>query len=134
MAHFPSENTQPATAWIVLGSSGQWSDWSQWPVAVYVDEQAAKDYVGSITAAIRQVMSEEPEAAYDENDERTPVYEAWLARLAAINGQADQYDQPHYTAREVPLFLKTTPPAADTQVGTSNASEPKTLPTNGDSQ
>lgn len=29
---------------------------------------------------------------------------------------------------------KATPPAADTQVGTSNASEPKNLPTNGDSQ
>ena len=94
-----------ATAWVVLGSSGQWSDWSQWAVAVFSDEQGAKDFVGSMTAAIRAVIAEEPDAAYDDDGEHTPEYTAWLDRLAAIDGAADQYDQPHYTAVEVPLHI-----------------------------
>lgn len=115
-ARIPTEQT----AWVVLGSSGQWSDWSQWPVEVHLDEQAAKDAVVSREAAIREVMAVEPSDAYTDDDEHTPEYKAWLERLRTVDPQADQYDQPHYTAREVPLVAPTTAAGA---VGTSAASE-----------
>lgn len=107
------------TAWVVLGSSGQWSDWSQWPVAVILDEVAAKDEVARLSAASRQLWSERPEPHYDENDMPTEgcdvALEAWAQRVSALDPGADEYDQPNYTACAVPL--RTTTPPSQAQDG-----------------
>lgn len=117
MAHSALTGSMPTeqTAWVVLGSSGQWSDWSQWPVAVYLDEAEAKGFVERQEAAIREVLAQEPSDPYDANDDYTPAYSAWLDRLRAVDGNADQYEQPHYTARAVPL--RTTPTPSQAQDG-----------------
>lgn len=97
------------TAWVVLGSSGQWSDWLQWPVAILMDEQAAKDEVGRLSAAARELWSERPSLSEDDDwDEYEPRLAKWAERLAALDPTADEYDQPAYTAREVPFIATTT--------------------------
>lgn len=122
-------DTHRATAWVVLGSSGQWSDWNQWAVAVYANEQAAKDYVGSITEAVRLAMADMPEIDFDNYEESKGPHEAWAERLRAIDPEADEYDQPHYTAVEVPFFALATTAAPSDAVGMSEANEPNPQPT-----
>lgn len=106
------------TAWVILGSSGQWSDWSQWPVAVVLDEQAAKDEVGRLSAAARELWAERPSLGDEDDwDEYEPLLQAWAARVTALDPLADEYGQPAYTAREVPLFSADAATAPDKLAG-----------------
>lgn len=110
-------DTHRATVWVVLGSSGQWSDWTQWVVAVYADEQDAKDHVGYVTERVRLALADMPEIDFDNYEETKGPHEAWVERLKAIDPDADEYDQPHYTAREVPFFAKSTTAPETVAVG-----------------
>jgi hypothetical protein len=110
-------DTHRATVWVVLGSSGQWSDWTQWVVAVYADEQDAKDHVGSVTERVRLALADMPEIDFDNYEETKGPHEAWVERLKEIDPRADEYDQPHYTACEVPFIAKATTAAETVSVG-----------------
>lgn len=112
LVHSVQEASVPTekTAWVVLGSSGQWSDWSQWPVAAFTDEQAAKDYVGNISARVREHFAKKPEmtdVSYD-SGKWDRAMKRWRAKGNRIDPMADEYDQPNYTAQEVPFFAETT--------------------------
>lgn len=97
-----------STAWVVLGSSGQWSDWSQWAICVCDTEQRAKDRVGELSAAVRVHYAGKPELEFGEDDRFTKRYERkaarWAKDMRAIDPDADEYDQPNYRATEVPFL------------------------------
>lgn len=104
---------EPATAWVVLGSSGQWSDWSQWAVCVCLDEQTAKDRVGELSSATRIHWAAKPGPGDDETfddwwdrPKREAQMAAWEAGCAAIDERADTSDQSNYRACEVPLVAE----------------------------
>jgi hypothetical protein len=98
------------SAWVVLGSSGQWSDWSQWVVCVCADEQTAKDRVGALSSAIRTHYAKRPPALDPEDlrpARRTEESEAWSAALEAIDSEATEYEEPTYRATEAPFYPAT---------------------------
>ena len=94
------------TAWVVLGSSGQYSDWSQWIVEVHDSEEAAKDRAVAMGQAYRLLLDERPKETYTDDGNACPEYVAWCSKVRDLDSFADEYDEPNYTAREAPFIRK----------------------------
>lgn len=60
------------------------------------------------------------------------AHAAWFGAVESLGYSENKMREAALVGRAA--FMKATTPAADTQVGTSNASEPKNTPANGDSQ
>lgn len=88
-------------AYLVLGSSGEYSDWSQWPVAVYYDEAQAHRHAELADAEVRRRVAAMPEEPREVPNEPNPFD-------AHFDGEEDArwvygYDNINYTAVEVPF-------------------------------
>lgn len=101
----------PSQVWVVLGASGQYSDWRQWSVCVCDTEQRAKDQVGKLTSAMRAHWAAKPTWDEAEAAEDWDVWyercgaqlEAWEAAIGAIDPGADEHDETNYRCEEVPF-------------------------------
>lgn len=47
------------TIFIVFGTTGEYSDRTEWPVKAFRDEQRAKDFVELLTSKSREIYSED---------------------------------------------------------------------------
>jgi len=122
--------------WVVLGSSGQWSDWTQWAVCACDTEQGAKDRVGELTHEIRSWLAKKPEP--DDGEEWEEFYDrseseraAWVEALKDIDPLADEHDEPRYTAVEVDFLSSAKPAERDSS---RDAPSPAPLAPDGDSE
>ena len=46
-----------STIYVVMGTCGEYSDRTEWPVAAYTDEGLAKDHVKAATAKARELLA-----------------------------------------------------------------------------
>lgn len=134
MVHFPSENTQPGSA---EGSSSFHTPglWRNLGLSRLERVKAHRDEFGSsLKVAIEAVDEDFGRQAVTGRARLAEAAPDLLKQLQSVLACMEITGQSLGDMDAIRAAIrKATTPAADTQVGTSNASEPKT-PANGDSQ
>ena len=75
-----------ASLWCVVASQGEWSDRSEWPVAVFSTEAEAQAYVGKLDDAEREKAVSTPDARRWLYDQTTHYVSEVEDRTAATGG------------------------------------------------
>lgn len=95
--------------WIVHGTSGEWSDRTEWCIEAHTDETRAKDRVAELTALARELAAAYPEVSEEawesENYEEHPSYIAnreWQRRCDAAGVGSDP-EETRFFVSKVPL-------------------------------
>lgn len=95
-----AEGTTDERLYIVFGSSGEYSDWTEWPVAAYRDEALARTHAEQAAAASDQRNEQAHGIEYS-------AREKWIAANRNpwdAHDDCDGYEASRYTVGEVPLL------------------------------
>lgn len=103
------EELREKVVWIVHGTSGEWSDRTEWCIEAHTDETRAKDRVAELTALARELAAAYPEVSEEawesENYEEHPSYIAnreWQRRCDEAGVGSDP-EETRFFVSKVPL-------------------------------
>ena len=89
--------------WIVMGSTGEYSDRTEWPVVAFTSEEAAKARIAALDVKMQQVPQEWRENRWA-NEDKIKAHMATLDPGFSMEYTSMEYTGTYYFFYEVPVM------------------------------